>query len=179
MNLKQKYHQEIQKSLQKELALSNVMAVPRLTKIVVNVGVKEALDDKKVLDAVTSQITTIVGQKPVVRLAKKSVAAFKLRAGQPIGVSVTLRGQRMYDFFEKLTTIVFPRVRDFHGVPTSSFDGQGNYSLGFKEQIVFPEIDYSQIDKIRGLEVTIATSARNDAEGKALLSILGMPFVKM
>lgn len=178
MNLKQKYHQEIQKSLQTELGLANVMAVPRLKKIVVNVGVKEAIDDKKVLDATSIQVAAITGQKPVIRQAKKSVAAFKLREGQPIGVSVTLRGQRMYDFLEKLVAIVFPRVRDFHGLSKNSFDGHGNYSFGFSEQIVFPEIEYSQIDKIRGLEVTIATTAKNDEEGKVLLTALGLPFKK-
>jgi len=178
MNLKQKYHQELQAKLNEELRLGNVMAVPRMAKIVVNVGVKEALDDKKILDAVTSQITAITGQKPVTRVAKKSVAAFKLREGQPIGVSVTLRGQRMYDFIEKIVAIVFPRVRDFRGLPLTSFDGHGNYSFGFSEQIVFPEIEYSQIDKIRGLEVTINTTAKSDAECKALLVALGIPFEK-
>ena len=178
MNLKQKYQQEIQPKLKEELKLANIMAVPKVKKIVVNVGVKEALDDKKVLDAAVLQITTITGQKPVIRLAKKSVAAFKLRQGQAIGVSVTLRGVRMYDFLEKLINIVFPRVRDFHGVSKESFDGHGNYSFGFSEQIVFPEIDYSQIDKIRGLEVTIATNAGDDNAARALLENLGMPFRK-
>ncbi len=158
--------------------IQNVMALPRLTKITVNVGVKEALDDKKVLEAVSAQISAITGQKPTIRIAKKSVAAFKLREGQPIGLSVTLRGQRMYDFLEKLIAIVFPRVRDFHGLSKKSFDGQGNYSFGFTEQIVFPEIEYSQIDKIRGLEVTITTTAKNDTEGLSLLTALGIPFVK-
>lgn len=179
MNLKQRYHEEIVGKLKEELKLPNVMAVPVMKKIVVNVGVKEALDDKKVLDAVISQITAITGQKPVTRVAKKSVAAFKLREGQPIGVSVTLRGQRMYDFIEKVIAIVFPRVRDFRGLPLNSFDGHGNYSFGFTEQIVFPEIEYSQIDKIRGLEVTINTTAKNDAEGKALLTAIGIPFEKV
>ncbi|MCL4390380.1 MAG: 50S ribosomal protein L5 [Patescibacteria group bacterium] len=178
MTLKQKYYQEIRPKLQEELGLKNIMAVPRLIKIVVNVGAKEAIDDKKVLEAISSQLATITGQKPIIRNAKKSVAAFKLREGQPVGVCVTLRGQRMYDFMEKLVTIVFPRVRDFHGTPTTSFDGHGNYSLGLQEQIVFPEIEYSQIDKIRGLEVTIATSARDDDQGMALLKAFGMPFVK-
>lgn len=178
MNLKRRYYQEIQPKLKDELGLKNIMALPRLKKIVVNVGVKEATDDKKALDAVSSQIAAITGQKPAIRRAKKSVAAFKLREGQPIGVSVTLRGQRMYDFLEKLITIVFPRVRDFHGLPKGSFDGHGNYSFGFSEQIVFPEIEYSQIDKIRGLEVTINTSAGDNAEGLALLTALGVPFVK-
>lgn len=178
MNLKQRYFEEIRPKLKEELRLANVMAVPKLVKIVVNVGAKEALDDKKILEAISAQITAITGQKPVIRQAKKSVAAFKLREGQPIGIAVTLRGQRMYDFLEKLIAIVFPRVRDFHGLSKGGFDGHGNYSFGFAEQIVFPEIEYSQIDKIRGLEVTINTNAKDDEEGKALLTALGVPFVK-
>lgn len=149
----------------------------KIIKIVINVGVKE-LSDKKVLDAVMEQIGAIAGQKPAVRVAKKSIAAFKLREGQPIGIMATLRGKRMREFLQKLVTIVLPRVRDFHGVPLSGFDGHGNYSLGFSEQIVFPEIEYGKIDKIRGLEVTIVTSARNNEEGMALLKELGMPFQK-
>lgn len=149
----------------------------KIIKTVINVGVKEAFD-KKVLGAVMEQIGIIAGQKPAVRNAKKSIAAFKLREGQPIGVMVTLRGKRMREFLQKLVTIVLPRVRDFHGVPSSGFDGHGNYSLGFSEQIVFPEIEYGKIDKIRGLEVTIVTSAKNDEEGLALLKELGMPFQK-
>lgn len=178
MTLQQKYNQELIKSLQDELKLGNVMAVPRLAKVTINVGAKEAMSDKKVLEAVLEQIGTIAGQRPSVRLSKKSIANFKLREGLPIGVAVTLRGKRMYEFIEKLIKIVFPRVRDFRGVPLTSFDGRGNYSLGFKEQIVFPEIDYSKIDKIRGLEITITTTAKNDEEGKALLKALGMPFEK-
>lgn len=178
MNLKQKYQQELTPKLKEELHLGNVMAVPRVEKVVVNVGVKEALSDKKVLEAVSDQLATITGQKPVTRLSKKSIAAFKLREGLPIGVSVTLRGNKMYDFLEKLVKIVFPRVRDFHGISENSFDGSGNYSVGFSEQIVFPEIEYAKIDKIRGLEVTIATSAKTNAEGLALLKALGMPFRK-
>lgn len=149
----------------------------KIIKTVINVGVKE-LSDKKVLEAVMEQIGAIAGQKPSLRKAKKSIAAFKLREGQPIGIMVTLRGKRMKEFLQKLVNIVLPRVRDFHGVPLSGFDGHGNYSLGFKEQIVFPEIDYSKIDKIRGLEVTIVTDAENDEEGLALLKELGMPFAK-
>lgn len=176
--LKQKYHQEIIPALKKELGLGSVMMVPKLLKVVINVSAKEALDDKKVLDAISSQIAAVSGQKPVVRLAKKSIAAFKLREGQPVGVSVTLRGAKMYDFLEKLFSIVLPRVRDFRGVSASGFDGRGNYSLGIAEQIVFPEIEYSQIDRIRGLEVTIVTNAGDDGKGKALLRFLGMPFKK-
>lgn len=177
-NLKTRYDGEIRSKLKEELKLANIMAVPRLVKIVVNVGVKEAVDDKKVLDAVSSQLTAITGQKPVIRPAKKSVAAFKLRQGQPIGVSVTLRGQRMYDFLEKLIAVVLPRVRDFHGLARTSFDGHGDYSFGLAEQVVFPEIEYSQIDKIRGLEVTIHTNAGDDTKGLALLTALGVPFRK-
>lgn len=178
MTLQEKYQQEIKQKLQQELKLQNVMAVPKVTKVVLNVGAKEALTDKKVLDAISSQLSTIAGQKPTIRLAKKSIAAFKLRQGQAIGVSVTLRGKRMYEFLEKLLTIVFPRVRDFRGVSDQAFDNKGNYSIGFREQIVFPEIDYSKIDKIRGLEVTIVTSAQDKEQGKALLKMLGMPFQK-
>lgn len=154
------------------------MAVPKLLKVVVSVSTKEALTEKKVLDIVSEQLAQITGQKPIIKNAKKSVAAFKLREGQPIGVVVTLRSKKMYEFIEKMIRIVFPRVRDFRGVPANSFDGKGNYSIGFREQIVFPEIEYSKIDKIRGLEVTIVTSARSDKEGRALLKALGMPFVK-
>lgn len=178
MTLQQKFNQELIKTLQTELKLDNVMAVPRLAKVTINVGAKEAMTDKKVLEAILEQIGTIAGQKPSVRLSKKSIANFKLREGLPIGVCVTLRGKRMFEFVEKLIKIVFPRVRDFRGVPLTSFDGRGNYSLGFKEQIVFPEIDYSKIDKIRGLEITITTTAKNDEEGTALLKALGMPFEK-
>lgn len=177
-NLQKKYTEELRSKLKDQLGLGNIMAAPKIIKIVINVGVKEALSDKKILDAVLEQMGKITGQKGSVRLAKKSIANFKLREGLPIGVSVTLRGKRMYDFLEKLINIVFPRVRDFHGVPKNSFDGQGNYTIGFKEQIVFPEIDYSQIDKIRGLEVTLVTSAKDDNQGIALLTALGMPFVK-
>lgn len=178
MNLQDKYNQEIIGKLKNELKLESVMAVPKVTKVVINVGAKEALTDKKVLDAISEQIGAISGQKPAIRLAKKSIANFKLREGQAIGVCVTLRGKRMYAFLEKLMTIVFPRVRDFRGVSASSFDSKGNYSVGFNEQIVFPEIDYSKIDKIRGLEVTIVTSAKDSLQGKALLKMLGMPFAK-
>lgn len=178
MNLQERYNQEYIVKLKQELGMANVMSVPKVKKVVLNVGVKEALTDKKVLDAVSEQLSAITGQKPTVRLAKKSIAAFKLREGQAVGVSVTLRGKRMYDFLEKLISIVFPRVRDFRGVSENSFDRQGNYSIGFSEQIVFPEIDYSKIDKIRGLQVTISTTARNASEGKALLKMLGMPFSK-
>lgn len=178
MNLKQKYNEELKGKLLEELKLTNVMAVPRLSKVTINVGEKEIGNDKKVLEAVLEQVATISGQKPSVRVAKKSIANFKLREGMPVGVSVTLRGKRMFEFLEKLINIVFPRVRDFRGTPLTSFDGNGNYSLGFREQIVFPEIDYSKIDRIRGLEITITTTAKTDEEGRALLKSLGMPFAK-
>jgi len=178
MSFLKTYQESILPKVQKELGLKNIMAAPRLVKVVVNVGVKEAMTDKKVLDAVTEQLGAITGQRPVVRKAKKSIAAFKLREGQPVGVCVTLRGKKMMDFLEKLFKITLSRVRDFRGVPKSGFDGHGNYTLGFKEQIVFPEIDYSKIDKIRGLEVTIVTTAYDDQKGEALLKELGMPFEK-
>ncbi|MEK7565437.1 MAG: 50S ribosomal protein L5 [Patescibacteria group bacterium] len=158
--------------------LENIMAVPKLVKIVVNVGVKEALVDKKVLDHVSSQLAIICGQKPVINKAKVSIATFKLRKGEPVGVSVTLRGRRMSDFFTRLVSIVLPRVRDFHGVSPDSFDISGNYSLGISEQIVFPEIEYDKIDRIRSLEVTIVTTAKDKARGLTLLTALGMPFIK-
>lgn len=156
----------------------NIMAKAKVNKIVVNVGAKEALSDKKVLDQISLQLGIITGQKARINKAKKSVAAFKLREGEPIGVSVTLRGKRMREFLERLVKIVFPRVRDFRGVAKSGFDGHGNMSLGFSEQIVFPEIEYDKIDRIRGLEITINTSAKNDEEGLALLTELGVLFEK-
>ncbi len=156
----------------------NSMAKPRLEKVVVNVGVKEALTDKKVLDIVSADLAAITGQKAAIRKATKSIAAFKLRAGEPVGVMVTLRGQRMRSFLNKLFTIVLPRVRDFHGVNPKGFDGHGNYTLGLKEQIVFPEIDYGKIDKIRGLEISIVTTAKNDEDSREFLKELGMPFAK-
>ena len=177
MNLQQKYNEEIRRRLKKELGL-NTMAVPRLAKVVLNVGVKEAMEDKKVLDIVCTELAQISGQKPAVRAAKKSIAAFKLRQGQPVGVMVTLRSKKMMDFLEKLFAVALPRVRDFHGVPLSGLDGHGNYTLGLREQIVFPEIDYGKIDRIRGLEITIVTTARNNNEAMVLLKELGMPFEK-
>ena len=177
MNLKQKYNQ-IKKELQTELKLSNPEEVPKLTKIVVNSGLGEALGDSKVIERVTEQLAVITGQKPQVTRAKTSISTFKLRAGDKIGLKVTLRGTRMYDFLERFIAIVLPRVRDFRGVPTSGFDGRGNYSLGLREQTVFPEIDYSKVDKVRGLEITFVTSAGNDKNGLVLLTKLGMPFEK-
>ncbi len=173
-----KYRQDLVSKLKTELKLGNILAAPRLLKITLNVGVKEALTDKKVIDKVVEEIGLIAGSRPVVKKAKKAIAGFKLRLGDPIGVMVTLRGKKMYDFFEKLVKIVLPRVRDFRGVSEKSLDKQGNLSLGFSEQIVFSEIDYDKISKTRGLEVNITTSAKNVAEGKKLLELLGLPFAK-
>lgn len=178
MNLHQKYQTEVKQQMKDELNITNPMAIPRLVKIVVNVGLGEALSDSKVTDRVSEQLAIITGQKPALTRAKVSIAAFKLRAGDAIGLKVTLRGQRMYDFLEKLIGIVLPRVRDFRGVSRRSFDGQGNYSLGLREQIVFPEIEYSKIDKTRGLEVSFVTTAGDDATAYLLLNKLGIPFEK-
>ena len=174
--LKDRYREEIVPALMEEFGYPNVMEVPRLQKIVVNVGLGEALQDVKALDAAARDIATITGQKPIITRARKSIASFKLREGNPIGVKVTLRGNRMYDFLDRMCNVALPRRRDFRGVSPDSFDGRGNYSLGFKEQLVWPEIDYDSIDKIRGMEVTIVTTAKNDEEGRRLLQLLGMPF---
>jgi large subunit ribosomal protein L5 len=176
VRLREKYQQEIVPALVQEFKFTSVMQAPRLQKIVVNVGVGEAVQNSKALEATVGDITTITGQKPVVTKARKSVAAFKLREGMPIGVMVTLRGERMYDFYDRLVNLALPRIRDFRGVSRRSFDGRGNYSLGLREQIVFPDIDYDKIDKLRGLEVVIVTSATSDELGYALLKRLGMPF---
>ncbi len=177
MTLKDKYLKEIKPELQKMLK-TNIMAVPQLKKIVINVGLGEALTDHKVLDRVSEQLKAITGQKPKVNRAKVSISSFKLRAGDAVGLMVTLRGRRMYDFFEKLVRIVLPRVRDFRGVKLSGFDGRGNYNLGLREQIVFPEIEYDKIDKVRGMEITLVTSATDDKAAKILLEKLGLPFEK-
>lgn len=176
--LQKHYQDEIAPALKESLNLSNPMEVPRLTKIVVNIGVGEALDNAKALDAAVADMTTITGQKPVITKARKSIANFKLREGRAIGVKVTLRGERMWSFYDRLVSIALPRVRDFRGVSPNSFDGRGNYTLGLREQLVFPEIDYDQIDKLRGMEVSIVTTARTDDEGRQLLQMLGMPFKK-
>lgn len=176
---KKKYMDEIRPALIKEFNYSNVMQVPKVEKIVVNIGVgRESADNPKVVDFAVGDMTTITGQKPVVTKAKKSIANFKLREERPIGVCVTLRGPRMYDFLDRLVNLALPRVRDFRGVSADSFDGRGNYTLGLREQLIFPEIEYDKIDKLRGLEVTIVTSAKTDDEGRALLRLFGMPFVK-
>ena len=174
--LKQRFQQEIAPTLRKELELTNPMAVPHLDKIVVNVGVGEATQNAKVLDPAVNELAQITGQKPVITRARKSIAAFKVRAGQPIGAMVTLRGDRMYEFFDRLVNVVLPRVRDFRGVSTKSFDGRGNYTLGLHDQLIFPEIDYAKVDKLKGMNVTIVTTARSDDQARSLLRHLGMPF---
>ncbi len=174
--LKEQYNEQIMPALQKELGYENVMEVPQMVKIVVNVGLGEAIDNAKALDATVGDITQITGQKPIVTRARKSIASFKLRQGVPIGVKVTLRGDRMWDFLDRLCNIALPRQRDFRGISPDSFDGRGNYTLGLREQLVFPEIDYDSIDKVRGLEITIVTTAQTDEEGYHLLRHLGMPF---
>ncbi|HEX2646526.1 MAG TPA: 50S ribosomal protein L5 [Candidatus Dormibacteraeota bacterium] len=172
------YRDTVVPQLTKEFDYGNVMQVPRLDKIVVNIGIGEAKDNDKALDAAVGDVTTITGQKPQLIKAKKSVAAFKLRAGQTVGIKTTLRGRRMWYFLDKLLNIALPRIRDFRGVSPDGFDGRGNYSLGLREQVVFPEIDYDKIDKLRGLEVSIITTARTDDEARSLLTRLGMPFRK-
>lgn len=178
MNLQEKYQKEIVPDLQKEMGVKSRMAVPKILKVVINVGLKDAKDDKKLIDLVGDQLKTISGQKPKLCRAKKSIAGFKLGKGQPIGLAVTLRGNRAFSFLEKLFTIVLPRVRDFSGVNLNAFDGQGNYSLGISEQIVFSEIDFAKIDKARGLQITIVTNTQDDKLSKLLLEKLGMPFAK-
>ena len=174
--LRQRYKQEIVAALQRDLGRENALAVPRLEKIVLNMGLGEATQNPKVIDSAVEEIAAITGQKPVVTKAKKAIANFKLRAGLPIGAMVTLRGDRMYEFFDRLVNVALPRVRDFKGVTDRSFDGRGNYSLGLREQVIFPEINLEKVDKVKGLTVVICTTARTDADGKALLRALGMPF---
>jgi large subunit ribosomal protein L5 len=172
------YRDKIVPQLTKEFEYENVMEVPRVAKVVVNIGIGEAKDNDKALDAAVGDVVTITGQKPALVKARKSVAAFKLRAGQTVGIKTTLRGRRMWYFLDKLLNVALPRIRDFRGVNPDGFDGRGNYSLGLREQVVFPEIDYDKIDKLRGLEVSIVTTARNDDEARSLLTRLGMPFRK-
>jgi len=176
--LKTIYKEKLVPELKAKLGLKNTMEVPRILKITVNMGVGEAVADKKVMDAATADMAKITGQKPAVTKAKKSVATFKVRDGQAIGCKVTLRGDRMYEFLDRLVSIAIPRIRDFRGISTRSFDGRGNYSLGVKEQIIFPEIQYDQIDQIRGMDITISTSARDDKHGRALLEAFNFPFRK-
>jgi large subunit ribosomal protein L5 len=174
--LRQRYLEEAVPALRKEFGYGNPMEVPRVSKIVVNIGLGEALTNAKAVEAAVADLTTITGQKPVVTKARRSIAQFKIREGNTIGVKVTLRGQRMWDFLERLTRVALPRIRDFRGVPSKSFDGRGNYSLGLREQLAFPEIDYDKVDRLRGLELTVVTTARTDEEAQRLLALLGMPY---
>ena len=174
--LKERYTTEVVPALAKQFEYTNPMQVPRLDKIVVNIGLGEALQNAKAVDAAVGDVQLITGQKPIVTRAKRSIAQFRVRTGNPIGVKVTLRGERMWDFLERLTRLALPRIRDFRGVPAKSFDGRGNYSLGLREQLAFPEIDYDKVDRLRGLEISIVTTAKTDEESKRLLELLGMPF---
>lgn len=178
MNLKEQYKTEVVESLVKKFNYTSIMQAPRLEKIVVNMGVGEAINNTKILEDAVEDLTIITGQKPVITKAKKSIANFKLRDGMPIGTKVTLRGEKMYDFLEKLIKVALPRVRDFRGINGGSFDGRGNFTMGVKEQLIFPEIDYDKINKVRGMDITIVTTAQTDEEGYALLQELGMPFKK-
>jgi len=176
--LKDKYESDVTPALTEEFQYRSPMQVPKLAKIVVNVGLGEAISNAKALDAAVKDISDITGQKPVVTKAKKSIAAFRLRAGMPVGVTVTLRGSRMWEFLDRLCNVALPRTRDFQGVSNKAFDGRGNYTLGLKEQLIFPEIDYDKIDKVRGMEISLVTTARTDQEGRRLLALLGVPFAK-
>ena len=176
--LKERYQTEMVPALKENLSLGNVMQVPQIKKVVINIGMGEAMDNPKALDAAVSDLSQITGQKPVITKAKTSIAAFKLREGRAIGVKVTLRGERMWAFLDRLINVVLPRVRDFRGISRDAFDGRGNYTLGLREQLIFPEIEYDKIDKIRGMEITIVTTAQNDEQAAALLDMLGMPFRK-
>jgi len=178
-DFKKKYLEEVRPALAKEFGYQNIMQVPKVEKIIINIGVgRESADNPKVVDFAVGDLTAIAGQKPVVTKARKSIAAFKLREGRQVGVKVTLRGARMYDFMDRLINLALPRVRDFRGITPDAFDGRGNYTLGLREQLIFPEIEYDKIDKVRGMEVTIVTSAQTDEEGRALLRLFGMPFMK-
>ncbi len=177
--LQQRYQTDVAAQLRQEFSLKNIMQVPRIEKVVINIGVgSETQSDSKAVDAALNDLTIIAGQKPVVAKARKSISNFKLREGRPIGVKVTLRGERMWSFLDRLMNVALPRVRDFRGVTPNAFDGRGNYTLGLREQLVFPEIDYDKIDKVRGMEITVVTTANNDEQGRRLLQLLGMPFTK-
>ena len=176
--LKEKYRQEVIPAMLQRFSYSNVMEVPHLDKVVINIGMGEAIANPKAMDGAVSDLEKITGQKPIITKAKKSVAAFKVRTGMSVGAKVTLRSERMYDFTDKLFNIALPRVRDFRGLTDKSFDGRGNYSMGLQEQLMFPEIDYDQIDRLRGMDITFVTTAKTDEEAKALLSFMGMPFVE-
>jgi len=174
--LRERYSRDVLPALRKEFGYKNVMAVPKITKVVVNMGLGEATQNAKIIDTGVDEVARVAGQKPVVTKARKSIANFKLRQGQSIGAMVTLRGDRMYEFFDRLVSVALPRVRDFKGVSPKAFDGKGNYTLGVREQVIFPEINYDKVEKIKGLNITVVTTARNDEEGRALLRHLGMPF---
>ncbi|HTD63431.1 MAG: 50S ribosomal protein L5 [Chloroflexi bacterium] len=174
--LKERYDKNVREDLRKQFSYGNVMQIPKVEKIVLNIGMGEAIGNAKAMDAAAGDLAKITGQRPVVTKSKKAISNFRLRVGMPIGLKVTLRGERMWHFLEKLVTVALPRIRDFQGVPDKSFDGRGNYSLGLKEQLVFPEIEYDKIDRLRGMEITICTTARTDEEARALLRSLGMPF---
>ena len=174
--LKERYQKEVAPAIAKEFNITNPMAVPRVEKIVINMGIGEAIGNAKILDTAADELRAIVGQKPVITKAKKSIASFKLRQGMPIGTMVTLRGERMYEFLDRLVSIALPRVRDFRGVSPKAFDGRGNYTIGVREQLIFPEIDFNKVDKLRGMNILIVTTARNDEQARALLKGLGMPF---
>jgi len=174
--LKQRYQKEVGPAIAKEFGIKNPMAIPRLEKIVINMGMGEAIANAKILDTAADELKSITGQKPVITKAKKSIASFKLRQGMPIGVMVTLRGDRMYEFMDRLVSVALPRVRDFRGVSPKAFDGRGNYTIGVREQLIFPEIDFNKVDKLRGMNISIVTTARNDELARALLKALGMPF---
>ena len=174
--LKERYQKEVAPAIAKEFGIENPMAIPRLDKIVLNMGMGEAIANAKILDTAADELRAITGQKPVITKAKKSIASFKLRQGMPIGVVVTLRGDRMYEFLDRLVSVALPRVRDFRGVSPKAFDGRGNYTIGIREQLIFPEIDFNKVDKLRGMNISIVTTARNDEQARALLKGLGMPF---
>ncbi len=174
--LKERYQKDVAPAIAKEFGIRNPMAIPRLEKIVLNMGMGEAIANSKVLDTAVAELTSIAGQKPVITKAKKSIASFKLRQGMPIGVMVTLRGERMYEFFDRLVSVALPRVRDFRGVSPKAFDGRGNYTIGIREQLIFPEIDFNKVDKLRGMNISIVTTAKDDQQARALLKALGMPF---
>lgn len=176
--LKELYAKEVRQKLQGEFSIKNIMAVPKIEKVVLNMGMGEAIQNSKILDNAAEELASIAGQKPVITRAKKSIASFKLREGVPIGTMVTLRGEKMYEFLDRLINIALPRVRDFRGVPTRSFDGRGNYTLGIRDHLIFPEIDYSKVDKAKGMNITIVTTAKNDEQARFLLRELGMPFMK-
>ena len=178
MRLKEKYQNEVAKEMMTKFNYKSVMEIPKIEKVIINMGVGEAVGNPKILDAAVADLTKIAGQKPVITKAKKSISAFKIRTGMPIGCKVTLRGARMYYFLDKLLNIALPRVRDFRGVSPKSFDGRGNYSMGLKEQLIFPEIEYDKIDKIRGMDIIIVTTAKTDEEARELLRLLGMPFAQ-